>query len=101
MYKTLAAYAIGVRTNNLEEAIAAARQGGFQGLEFYAPEVANRVEQKGATEVRALFENAGLRPAGFMIPFDWRGSEDEWKRGVEELPRLAKAAQAIGVTRAT
>lgn len=100
MYKTLAPYAIGVRANNLSEAIAAAKQGGFQGLEVYAPEIANLIESQSVDEVKRLFESAGMRPAGFLIPFEWRCSEDDWKRGLEELPRIAKAAAAIGITRA-
>ncbi|MDX1931557.1 MAG: TIM barrel protein [Capsulimonadales bacterium] len=100
MYKTLAAYAVGVRVNNTEEAIAAALQGGFQGVELYLPEVTALVEERGAEAVCGLFRNAGVRPAGFLIPFDWRAGEADWHKGMEQLPRQAAAAQALGVTRA-
>lgn len=99
MYKALSPGAIGVRANSLPEAIAAAKTGGFQGVEFSAHEVANLIEQQNADAVKALFAEAGIRPAGFGLPTDWRSSEENWKKGLEELPRLAKAAAAIGGTR--
>jgi sugar phosphate isomerase/epimerase len=96
MYKGLSPGAIGVRVNSLEEAIASAKQGGFGGVEFNPFEVAERVERDGAEVVRALFESAGIVPAGFGLPVEWRKDEATWREGLEALPRLAKAAQAIG-----
>ena len=99
MYKALSPGAIGVRTANLEEAIAAAKTGGFEGVEYSAHEIADRVERQGAAGVLALFSKAGIHPAAFGLPTDWRGSEENWKQGLLELPRLAKAAQAVGGAR--
>ncbi len=99
MYKALSPGAIGVRTKTLEEAIAAARTGGFEGVEYSPHEVADRVEHLGAASVIALFKEANILPAGFGLPIDWRGSEQDWRRGLLELPRLAKAAQAVGGAR--
>ncbi|HZO87577.1 MAG TPA: sugar phosphate isomerase/epimerase family protein [Chthonomonadaceae bacterium] len=99
MYKALSPGAIGVRTNNLQEAIAAAKKGGFEGVEFGAQEVANLVEQRGADYVRSLFAEAGIRPAGWALPVDWRTTEENWRKGLGELPRLAQAAAAIDSTR--
>jgi|SRR5579871_120060 len=96
MYKGLSPWAIGVKTNGLDAAIAAAQTGGFEGVEFSAQEVADLVETQGAEAVRAKFTAAGLKPAGFGLPTDWRGSEENWRKGLADLPRLAKAAGAIG-----
>jgi sugar phosphate isomerase/epimerase len=96
MYKGLSPGAIGVRTGSLLEAIAAAHQHRFGGVEFNASEVANLIEQEGAETVCSLFDSVGVRAAGFGLPTDWRTTEENWRKGLEELPRLAKAAAAIG-----
>ena len=99
MYKALAPYAIGVKAGNLREAIAAAKKGGFGGVEINPREVADLVEKEGPDTVNALFAKTNIKPAGFGLPFEWRKDAADWRRGVEELPRLAKAAAAIGATR--
>ena len=99
MYKALAPYAIGVNVSSLEEGLAAAKVGGFQGLEVNIGEIANKIEQSSAADVRGLFDNAGILPAAFGLPTDWRGTEQKWQEDLEALPRLARAAAAIGLTR--
>ncbi|MBV9866446.1 MAG: sugar phosphate isomerase/epimerase [Abitibacteriaceae bacterium] len=99
MYKALSPGAIGVKTANLQEAIAAAQTGGFEGVEFSVHEVAGLVEAQGADYVKGLFADAKLKPAGWGLPTDWRSSEENWRKGLDELPRLAKAAAAIGCPR--
>lgn len=99
MYKALSPGAIGVKAGNLTDAIAAARVGGFGGVEFSAHEVADLVDKGGAESVKALFAAAGLQPAGWGLPTDWRGGQDKWREGLAELPRLAHAAHAIGCPR--
>ena len=99
MYKTLSAGAIGVKTSSLEEGLTAAQMGGFEGLEFAAGQVADLVDQRGADAVMRMFTDAGIRPAAFGLPVDWRSTEANWRRDLEPLPRLAKAAAAIGVDR--
>ncbi len=100
MYKALSPHAIQVRPTNLHEALAYARMGGFEGLEFNPGEVADLVEVHGAEHVRQLFADAGQRVAGWGINFDWRGSEAAWQQGLQQLPRIARAAASIGGTRA-
>lgn len=99
MYKTLSPGAIGVKPRDLEEAISFAHQGGFGGLEFSAAEVADLIDQHGADHVKGLFSDAGIRPAACGLPVDWRTSEANWRASLEQLPRLAAAAAAIGATR--
>ena len=99
MFKALSPGAINVSAGSLKEGIAAAKIGGFEGVEFSASEIANLVDEKGAEAVTAIFAEAGIKPAGWGLPVDWRGDEGKWRQGLEELPRLAKAAAAIGCGR--
>lgn len=99
MYKALSPGAIGVQATTLQEAIAAAQQGGFEGVEFNAREVADLVDQHGAAYVKGLFADANLKPAGWGVGIDWR-NDKKWQQGLAELPRLAAAAAAIGCPRA-
>lgn len=99
MYKALSPGAMGLRVSNLQEAIDVARKAGFDGVEVPIHEVADLVDRDGADKARALFTDSGIRPAGWGLPVDWRGDESSWKRDLEALPRLAKAAAAIGCDR--
>jgi sugar phosphate isomerase/epimerase len=56
-------------------------------------------EEKGAEHVRDLFAAAGLKPGGWGLPVNWRGSEEEFQADLKDLPRLAAAGQAIGCPR--
>jgi sugar phosphate isomerase/epimerase len=99
MYKALAPGALGIKVENLQQAINIAKEAGFQGLEINIHEAANLVDQLGADHVKKMFSDAGIRPAGWAMPVDWRTTEENWKKGLEELPRLARAASAIDATR--
>ena len=99
MYKALNAGAIGVHAGSLPNAIRLASEYGFAGVEFSAQEVAGLIEQHGINYVTDLFAQANVKPAGWGLPTDWRGTEEKWRDELHELPRLARAASAIGGTR--
>jgi sugar phosphate isomerase/epimerase len=99
MFKALSPGAVGVRADTLDQALTAAKTGGFGGVEFNPSEIADLIEAHDAQSVLERFANAGIRPAGWGLPTDWRGSEENWHSGLEALPRLAKAAADIGGTR--
>ena len=99
MYKALSAGAVGVHAGNLPNAIALAAHHGFAGVEFSPQEVATLIEQQGVSAVKDLFASANVKPAGWGLPTDWRGPEEKWRAELRDLPRLAKAASAIGGTR--
>ena len=99
MYTALSPGAIGVRANTVAEAIAAAKIGGFAGVEFNPAEIADLVDKDGAESVTSLFSDAGIRPSGFGLPTDWRGDAAKYRADLEALPRLAGAAAAIGGAR--
>jgi sugar phosphate isomerase/epimerase len=90
---------MGIRSSGLRESISIAGSAGFDGVEIDIREVANLIEQNGASYVRALFADAGVRPAGWGLPVAWNGPEEQWRKGIEELTSLAKAAQQIGCLR--
>lgn len=99
MFMALSPGAVGVHVANLEDAILKAKDAGFGGVEFGIHEAAGLIDERGADAVRALFADAGIRPAGWGLPVDWRGPEDSWRAGLAELPRLAAAAEALGCGR--
>jgi len=99
MYMALSPGALGVKAGSLQEAINIARDNGYGGVEFGIGEVAGLVREHGADHVKAMFAEAGLKPAGFGLPMQWNGPEDAWRAGLEQLGELAAAAQAIGCGR--
>ena len=48
-------------------------------MEFGIREVADLVQRDGAEPVKAMFTSAGLKPAGWGLPTDWRGDESKWR----------------------
>lgn len=99
MFPTLNAGAINVQVRDLQEAIVAARLGGFAGVEFRAPEVADLIDARGVEAVGDLFAAAGVRPAAWPLPLSWSGDEATWRAGLEALPRLVRAAAALDCRR--
>jgi sugar phosphate isomerase/epimerase len=99
MYTALNTAALGVHPRDLAEAIEYARIGGFAGLEVDAPAIANLVDQRGLGEVRRLFDGAQIRAAGWGLPVNWRGGEQDWRTDLALLPRVAATVAALGATR--
>ena len=101
MYRALSPGAIGVRVDSLEAAIEAALEGSFQGVEINVAEAAARIRDHGFESVSSLFTSNNVLPAGFGLPFNWRGNEAEWKDGLASLPAMAQAAVSLGCVRCT
>jgi len=99
MYIALSPGCVGVKVEGLAQRIAAAKDFGFAGVDIDIFEIADLVDTQGADAVRAHFEDAEVIACGWGMPVDWRSSEENWKRDLETLPRLAKAAAAIGCFR--
>lgn len=94
MLKGLSPGAIGVHAATLEERVAAARDFGFDAVEFDPYEVADRVEADGVESVKAVF--GPILPAGWGLPVEWRKDDATFQQGLAEFDRLARAACAIG-----
>ena len=86
-------------TPPLREYVALAQKHGFGGVEFNLGDAVALGQEIGLAGVKALFEEAGVQPAVFGIPVEWRKSEAEFEAGLKLLPEQAKAAQAIGAVR--
>lgn len=98
MFKSLSPGAIGVKGTTAEVAALAARHG-FQGLAFNAAEAAALMEEERLDTLRNLYESLGLRPGAMGLPVQFRQDEPTFQEGLRGLPRLAKAAEAVGCTR--
>lgn len=98
MFRNLSPGAIGVQ-KPLAENIKLAKTGGFQGVELDMNEVFRLVEEKSLGYVKGLFEEAGVRPGGWGLPFNWRGDDNAYEKGLTLLSRLAPLAAEIGCPR--
>jgi len=98
MYPTLNPVTAGSGLS-LAEFCALAGKSGFEGVEFGIGAVAEIIHEKSVDAAREVFASNGVKPGAFGLPVDWRGEEANWKSGLEQLPELAKAAQAIGCLR--
>src|SRR5262245_59955325 len=99
MYAALNAGDIGVKTAGLAELDVKAKSVGFKGAEFWAPEAADLADKEGIAAVKALFDRAGVTPAGWGLPTDWRKDDATFQADLAKLPRIAKTAAALGATR--
>ena len=98
MFTCLSPGAIGISAG-LERGIQLAKDAGFQGVEVPIGEVANLLDEIGTERVDNLFRKNGILPGGWGLPVEWRSDEERWRKDLEQLPRLAKAGQAIGCVR--
>lgn len=94
MFKSLATGAIGVRADLARSAELAARFG-FEGVHVSIEEIAGL----GVERAREVLAAAGVRPAAFWLPVDYRALEARFGEQLERLPDLARVAQAMGLTR--
>lgn len=83
----------------LPEYIELAKKHGFGGIEFGIEDVARRIGESSAGEVKAIFDDANVTPASFGVPVEWRRDAGAFRDGMANLPDMAAAAQAIGATR--
>lgn len=83
----------------LKDYIALAKKHGFGGIEIGIEEVVRLGQETSLAEVKALFDEAGVIPATFGLPVDWRKDTTTFDEGLKALPKLSQAAQEIGCTR--
>ncbi len=98
MFKNLSPGAIGIRGISLSEAIELARQTGFDGIDFSIREAAGLADEHGMQYVRALFEDARVRPGQWGLPVAW-SDEERWAADLSELPKLAALGRELGCRR--
>ncbi len=93
MFNTLNPGHLGIRGLSLPEQVDLAHRTGFRGLSFNLADAVAMAERDGVDSVRALFEDAGIRPGAWGPPVDWQTAE-----GLEQLRPMAEIAAGIGAT---
>jgi sugar phosphate isomerase/epimerase len=99
MFKNLSPGAIGIRGLSLAESIELAKKTGFAGIDFSIREAAQLADEHGVDHVRELFSSADILPGQWGLPVPWNKEEEEWRQGLEELPKLAALGRELGCTR--
>lgn len=79
----------------LDEFVALASRHGFSGVEFGI----GAARDLGFERAAAAFEQYKVLPANFGLTVEWRKDEETFRRGLAELPELAKLAQDLGCSR--
>lgn len=80
----------------LDDLLDLARRNGFAAVDLPFPEVLHAAEATSVQEVQDRFRAAGVRPGGWKLPVDFKGSEDTYRTGLAALPRYAALAQGVG-----
>jgi len=94
MYTCLSPWALGISLD-WESCLTLAAAGGFQGIDC-------RIERASSpAQIRRGLERHGLRAGGVGLPLDFRGGEEKYRRGLEELPEIGRKAREIGAVRFT
>ncbi len=95
MYRSYNPGAIGVKINHIEEGIDLAAGHGFEGYHFRIEEAA----RMGPGKLRELAESKGIRLSAWGFPVNFRGTEEEYRKGIESLPALSQVAAHLDVRR--
>lgn len=99
MFPSLNPGHIGI-TVALREGLALAERHGFGGYDAQLAALHEEVARHGATAIRELFLQHGLRPGSWNLPFmPYRVPEAEWRDWLARLPPLLAAARALGAAR--
>jgi sugar phosphate isomerase/epimerase len=78
------------------EALSLAQRHGFAALDL--PPAESLLQLAAATsveDIRERYEAVNLRPGGWALPVDFKGSQEVYERGLELLPQCAALAQAL------
>lgn len=98
MFRSLSPGAIGIRGLGLVDAIALARETGFEGLEVPIVEATHLAAERGIGHVKSLFADAGVRAGSWGLPFRWQ-EDDAFAAGLADLPRQADVSRELGCLR--
>jgi sugar phosphate isomerase/epimerase len=84
---------------SLSQQLAIAAEAGYDGLDVDAVSLQALVEKQGLEATRANFAAAGVAPAAWGLPTDWRGEEASFKASLAQLPEQAKVMVELGCPR--
>ena len=100
MFSSLNPGHVGISAS-LREGLALAERHGFGGYDAQLAPLHEEVTAHGATAVRDLFLQHGLRIGAWNLPFmPYRVTEAEWRDWLAKLPPLLASARALGALRA-
>ena len=100
MFSSLNPGHVGISAS-LREGLALAERHGFGGYDAQLDHLHEEVIAHGATAVRDLFLQHGLRIGAWNLPFmPYRVTEAEWRDWLAKLPPLLASARALGALRA-
>lgn len=95
MFTSLNPGAIGVKVDNLQQAMELAARHGFDGCHFSITEA----QSLGADAVADLAHKTGVRLSAFGFPVNFRADEETFEQDLAALPAQAKVAADLAVTR--
>lgn len=100
MYTTLMPGAIGITNLSFPESVAFAAQTGFASITLDIRAARAMADEQGIDAVKGLFASHGVRAATWGPPVSWQDDEQRDQQ-LEELPRYAEVARALGSPGAT
>jgi sugar phosphate isomerase/epimerase len=98
MFKCLSLTSLGISAS-INELIEPVLSNGFKGFELDLASFAAQAEREGLPAARRLIDSAKLKIGYFPLPFELEADADEYKAGLERLPKLAELAAQLGCTR--
>ena len=99
MFRSLSPGALGIGGLSFLEAMDLAKDTGYQGIDVDLGYLTKLMEETSAENVKKLFADKGLKMGAWGLPMNWRASGDDYNKGLDNLRRFAKTAQALGCTR--
>lgn len=101
MFPSLNPGHVGIQDLSLQESLALAERHGFGGLDAQLAPLHDEVSRHGASAVRDLYHQHGLRMGAWNLPFmPYRVAENEWRTEIDKLQTQLGSAAAVGARRA-
>lgn len=96
MYASWNARAVGLSLS-ANESIKVAARAGFTGVDLLVRDLAESNEDP--LELRSRMDDLGLRGGAWPLPVDWRGNTVRFREDIRQLPRYARTAAILGLSR--
>src|SRR4051794_7653153 len=79
------------------ETIEIASTVGFAGVDLPVRDIAE--SGLDVADLRIRMDDLGLRGGAWPLPVDWRGDDERFREGLAQLPRHARTAAKLGLSR--
>ena len=84
---------------SLPEFVSLAAETGYDGVDVNARQIHALAQEQGLEDVASIFASAGVQPAGWGLPIQWREDETVFQAGLEELRELAATMASLDCRR--